>query len=215
MLYSDIQTNVQSILNRRDITPSQLATFIGMAIQRIQRSLRVPAMEATTAFVCTGTDGRIPVPGDLLEIISITFNDNVNQVKLRKVDQQSAIRLSNVPGNPTSYYRDRGTFLIGPFPPGGSVCYITYYQDASSLSNPTDHNWLTDAAPDLLVYGALCYAADYFLDERKQGFEQRFAQIMGDLQLMADDDELLNAAISPAYSEGGSLYAPDNNYGMY
>ena len=133
-----------------------------------------------------------------------------NQRKLTRVDHQTGIRLSNLPGNPTSYYRQGANFLIGPYPGTGSVAYITYYQDASGLSAGTDHNWLTDVAPDLLIYGALCYAADYFLDDRKQGFEDRFAQILGSLQDMADRDELINASISPAYSDDPQPY---NNYG--
>lgn len=198
MLYSDIQSNIMAILNRRDLTSSQLFTFIGMAIQRIQRDLRVPAMEAQTTFAMNGADGIIPVPGDYLEMIAITFNDNVNQKKLVRTDFQTAIRLGQTPGVPTSYYRSGGNFLIGPYPPlAGTTCYISYYQDASSLNNPTDHNWLTDAAPDLLVYGALCYASDYFLDERADKFEGRFSSIMSSLQLQALDDELENASITP------------------
>lgn len=202
MLYFDIQTNFQSILNRRDITPSQVSTFIGMAIQRIQRDLRIPAMEAQATFVMSGVDGVISVPTDYLEMISISFNDNVNQVKLKRTDFQTALRLSNISGIPTSYYRSGGNFLIGPYPPvTGTLCYISYYQDASALLAPTDYNWITDAAPDLLIYGALSYASDFFLDERASKFEERFNSIMSSLQLQAFDDELENASISPAYSD--------------
>jgi hypothetical protein len=137
----------------------------------------------------------------MLELIALTFNDPVYQQKLVRTDFQSAIRLSNTPGNPTSFYRDGGNFMVGPYPPAGTVCYIAYYQDASGLSASTDHNWLTDACPDLLIYGALCYAADFYLDERSAGFESRFNQILSDVQLMAIQDELTGASISPAYSD--------------
>lgn len=214
MLYSDIQNNFQSILNRRDITPSQVTTFIGMAIQRIQRDLRIPAMETQTSYVMGGLNGVVPVPGDYLEMIAITFNDNVNQKKLSKTDFQTAIRLGNIPGIPAKYYRSGGSFLIGPYPSlVGTVCYISYYQDATSLVNPTDHNWLTDAAPDLLIYGALCMASDFYLDERADKFEARFSSIMSSLQLQAFDDELENASISPAYSDNNETYG-SYNYGV-
>lgn len=201
MLYSDIQTNFQGILNRRDITPTQVTTFIGLGVQRIQRSLRVPAMEAKTSYVMDGTGAGIPVPGNMLELIAITFDDSINQDKLVRTDFKSAIRLSNVPGLPKVFYRDGGTFLVGPYPAAGTNVYVSYYADAGTLIAPTDHNWLTDAAPDLLIYGALCYAADFFLDERATKFEQRFSQIMEDLQQMALQDELEGASISPAYSD--------------
>lgn len=202
MLYSDIQTNFQSILNRRDITPSQVSTFIGMAIQRIQRDLRIPAMEAQATFIMSGVDGVISVPTDYLEMIALTFNDQINQKKLARVDFQTAMRLGSIPGIPSSYYRSGGNFLIGPFPPlTGTLCYLSYYQDAGTLSLGTDHNWITDSAPDLLIYGALSYASDFFLDERAAKFEERFNSILSSLQLQAFDDELENASISPAYSD--------------
>jgi hypothetical protein len=172
---------------------------MGMAIQRIQRELRVPAMEKIVSYTMDGT-GTVPVPGDLLELISIHFNDSVNQRKLTKVDLQTAVRLNNIPGIPTSFYRLTGNFLIGPVPVSGTTAYLTYYADASGLSADTDHNWITDAAPDLLIYGALSYAADYFLDDRLERFEGRFTSIVQDLQNMAAQDELENASISPAYS---------------
>lgn len=200
MLYSDIQANVLSILNRRDCTPSQLKTFIGLAIQRIQRKLRVPAMEAVVIYNTTG-DPLIPVPGDLLELIDLTTNDSVNQQKLVRTDHQSAIRLSNRPGVPTSYFREQGNFRIGPNPPVGTTIYINYFQDASGLSGDSDHNWITDATPDLLIYGTLSHACDFFVDDRMQSFEGRFNQLLDDVQIMATQDELSNASISPAYRD--------------
>lgn len=199
MLYSEIKTNFQSILNRRDITASQITTFMGFAIQRIQRELRVPPMEKLVAYTCDGT-ATLDIPGDLLEVIAIFFNDSVNQLKLTRVDLTSAIRASQAPGVPQVYHRSGASFLIGPYPPSGTKAYINYYADASTLNADTNHNWLTDAAPDLLIYGALCYAADYFLDERKMAFEQRFGQIIDDLQQQAHQDELENASLLPAYN---------------
>ena len=211
MLYSDLKANIMAILNRRDATPSQINTFCGLAIQRIQRTLRVPAMETSTAVTMDGISNLVPVPGDFLELIDLTFNDNTNQRKLIRTDHQSAIRLSNLPGTPTSFYRDKGNFLLGPKPAQGSICVISYYQDASDLMADTDHNWITDSTPDLLIYGALSYAADFFLDERKQGFEDRYNQIFSDTQLMALQDDLMGAWISPAYSDNPSAYYPYAN----
>lgn len=198
MLYSDVKSQFGTILNRRDLTPSQTTTFIGMGIQRILRELRCPAMETSTTYTMDGT-GNVPVPGDLLELIDITFNDSIHQRKLVRTDHQTAIRLSNYPGLPTSFYRQVDTFLIGPTPPAGTNALITYYQDASALVADSDHNWLTDATPDLLIYASLSFAADNFLDERADRFEARYQQILDSLNNMASQDELENASISPAY----------------
>lgn len=212
MQYLQLQTNFSSILNRRDLTPTQLNAFMGMAIQRIQRKLRCPAMEKIIIVTMDST-GIIPVPGDLLELIDITFNSSDLQRKLTRVDHQTAIRLNNIPGQPTSFYRSGSQYLIGPAPPAGCIAYISYYADASGLAADTDHNWLTDACPDLLIYGALSYAADTFLDERGDKWEARFQGIYSELDLMAKNEELIGASISPAYSSNTAPYFPyDGEY---
>ena len=205
MQYSDLKNNFTSILNRRDITTSQINLFMQMAIQRIQRNLRVPAMEVTASVSTDGT-GNVPVPGDMLEVIAIYANDAINQVKLNRKDLQTAILSSNQIGIPDKYHRNGGNFLIGPVPVAGTTLYINYYQDAGGLSADTDHNWITDAAPDLLIYGALCRAADYFLDDRKQAFEDTYSQIEEDLRQMALQDELINATMSNCFDTDTPYY---------
>lgn len=199
MFYGDLKTNFQGLLNRRDITPSLTNTFMGFGIQRIQRELRVPAMEKK-AIATTDGSPNILVPGDLLQIISILYSTAYTQNKLVRVDLQSALRSAQQPGDPTVYTRDVSNFVVGPCPPAGTPLSITYYADASNLSADTDHNWLTDGAPDLLIYAALSRAADYFLDERKKLFEETYKQIGEAWQQMALQDELENASISPQWS---------------
>jgi len=201
LLYSDIQTQFSALLNRRDLTPTQMATFLGLSIQRIQRVLRVPAMESQVTVITNGTP-YITIPGDLLEVVALYTDDTTNQDKLTKLDLQTVIRKSNVPGIPYCYCRIGPQWLIGHCPPSGTNIYLSYYQDASALINPTDHNWLTDDAPDLFIYGALVRAADYFLDDRKDQFEQTFTQALADLQDQADRDELENASVGMACPTG-------------
>jgi len=205
VLYGDIQTNFATILNRRDLTASQTTLFAGMAIQRIQRSLRIPAMENVLPIITDGT-GLVPIPGDLIEVISLNTNDSTNQEKLVKTTLENAVRKSQIPGVPTVYYRQGANWIIGNVPAAGTVLYVTYYQDASALVAPTDHNWLTDVAPDLLIYGMLAYAADFFLDERKQGFESTFSTSLGDLQEQAHMDELENASVGLGFSTEDDQY---------
>jgi len=199
--YSEIQTNFASILNRRDLTPSQTSLFLRFSIQRIQRVLRIPAMENQVTLITDGT-AKLTIPGDFLEMIALYTDDTTNQDKLEKLDLQTVIRKSNVTGIPYCYHRIGAQWLIGHKPPSGTNIYLSYYQDASSLSASTDHNWLTDAAPDLFIYGALVRAADFFLDERKDEFEQSFTQSLSDLQDQADKDELENASVGMACPTG-------------
>lgn len=207
MAYVDVKNQFLGLLNRRDITPSLTDTFMGFAIQRIQRELRIPAMEKLVAVLTDGT-ASFPVPNDLLEIISVHTNDAANHKKLVRCDLQTILDFSQIAGSPRYYYRERGNISVGPYPPSGTDIYIHYYVDAGTLSADTDTNWITEIAPTLLIYAALSYSADYFLDDRKQMFEASYMQIAEQFQQMAWQDELQNASISTAYDSSPNYIGP-------
>lgn len=200
MSYGDVKTQFLGILNRRDITATLVDTFMGYAIQRIQRELRVPAMERVTEITTDGTS-RVTVPSDLLQFISVHFNDDNNgRTKLTRTDLPTILREASVQGMPRYYHREAQYLYLGPYPPEDQTLFIHYYADASNLTADADENWLTEIAPSLLVYGALSYAADYFLDDRKMMFEQSYIQTAEQLQIQALQDEVENASIRPAIS---------------
>lgn len=200
MTFAELKAQFSALLNRRDLTSSLTTTFYGMATQRIQRELRVPAMETLLGITTDGTD-TLAVPGDLLEVIGLFVNTSTIHQRLIKTDLQTIQNLRHVTGDfPTHYHRIGGNFIIGPVPGSGDTVYVHYYEDASTLSADSDTNWLTDTAPDLLIYGMLSYAADYYADDRLRLFEDRYQSIAKNLQEMANSDELANASIRPAYT---------------
>ena len=207
MAYLDVKTQFLGLLNRRDITPTLVNTFITFGLQRIQRELRVPAMEKTAEFITDGTP-KVPVPGDLLEVINIFTNSTAEQARLIRTDTQTILNFQNTAGSPRYYSRIANNYHVGPFPPAGNSIFIHYYADCAPLVADTDTNWISEVAPTLLVYAALSYAADYFLDDRKQMFEASYTQIAEQLQFMALQDELANSSISSAYDSSPSYVGP-------
>lgn len=203
MTLGEIKASFTALLNRRDNTPTLTTSFINDALLRVQRTLRIPAMEksirATVGNVyTTGLD----VPGDLLQFISLSDETDVrNVVELSRVSyaQVQAILNSGEVGTARVFARRGSKFLIAPAPALGSVLRMDYYATFRLISADADKNVLTDVAPDVLTYGALSYAAAYFLDKRQADFEARFKQIMEDLDIQALRDELTgNAQVAPA-----------------
>lgn len=207
MDYVGLKNQFLGLLNRRDITPTLVNTFMDFGVQRIQRELRIPAMEKLISMSTDGTSA-LQVPGDLLEVIAMYTDDSANTQKLIRTDLQTILDYAKVAGSPRYYYREGAFFTIGPCPPAGTSVYLNYYVNAGTLSADTDTNWITQVAPTLLVYAALSYAADYFLDDRKQMFEASYVQIAEQMQLMALQDELQNASISPAYDSTPTYVGP-------
>lgn len=205
MTLGEIKADFTALLNRRDNTTALTTSFINNALLRVQRTLRIPAMEKSIrATIGTLYSDGLDVPGDLLQFIALTDEtDPSNVFELSRVSLAEALSIlnTNATGTARVFARRGSKFIIAPAPNQGSVLRIDYYATFRAISADADTNVLTDVAPDVLVYGALSYAAAYFLDKRQADFEARFKQIMEDLDIQALRDELTgNAQVSPASS---------------
>ena len=65
--YSELQTEIASWLDRSDLT-AQIPTFIKLAEARINRTLRVRAMETVVQHTMVGLSKRIALPSDYLQM---------------------------------------------------------------------------------------------------------------------------------------------------
>lgn len=199
-----IRSQVLGLLNRNDCTNALADVFIDQAVARIQRTLRVPAMEAQEVVTTNNVSGdTIVLPEDFLNIkyLYTPKSDGTSQM-LEYKDVSNFLALPSSIGVPAYYTRIRGELKMKPYPQAGSVINVIYYNEIPDLVNDTDTNFLTAIAPDLLVYGALTFAADYFVDDRKQPFEDRFAAIYGEVEEQARlvDMDQSSIAIAPAYA---------------
>jgi len=199
MNYGDIKTHFEALLNRSDITPTLTTNFIDQGIARIQRKLRTPLNENIVTYTITTQTPSVTVPTDFLEIISLYFGGT----ELNRVPVAKFRPLANNPvtGNPTVFNRQQQNLQLWPQPTSGTLT-LYYYGEFAPMVVNTDENTLAAVGSDLIIYAALTYAADYYLDERGQLFEDKYNQFLAELQQQADDQELNGGtqSIQPAYS---------------
>lgn len=193
MNYAELIDLFKKRLNRRDVTQTLVETFIAGSIQRAQRLLRTPGSEVGTTITFGAGDKVIAIPGDYLKGISITVDDGT---ELKKGSLSEALAASRNVGVPYVYARNRDVWVIGPRPNPGAEINIVYHANFATLQNPTDSNWLTEIAPDIIIDGALAEACIHFTDPRKDTFEGKFLTSIVDLNTQAQDDELAGAVVS-------------------
>lgn len=195
MNYGEVKDYFSKVLNRRDTTTSLVNTFMKNAIQRIQRVVRLPPMEKRT--IITSSDGSLAIPGDLIQLIALVNDNKV----YGRISLEDLFRHRESGSSFTGFTQRGGEYLVTPLSDAATSYEIDYYADASGLVADTDSNWLTEVAPDAIVYGALSYACEYFLDNRREVFEARFSQAAAELIEQRHNDELTgSASIQPAYS---------------
>tara|TARA_Y100000589_G_scaffold301119_1_gene311798 strand:- start:1122 stop:1751 length:630 start_codon:yes stop_codon:yes gene_type:complete len=196
----ELRSHIKDVMNRTDLTDALTDTFIEQTLSRIQRLLRIPSMERTaTQTVAGGYDGFV-VPNNFLEIISIRSQGNQACTRMEYSD---FVALSNVEGTPTKFSREPATnrFLLHPIPSSGTVLELKYYAEFTALTTDTSTNEISNIGEDLVTYGALSYAADYFIDERKQLFEGSFQNYLTEIKTQSIDEAFAggNLSISGAY----------------
>ena|SRR5271166_1033063 len=215
MAYIDIQNTFLDRFKRRDCTTAQTQGFIQDAIKRIQRILKVPGNEKQIAIVLNSSNyfnfGGLQIPGDFLRIKDITYISaisGIHQVLKRApiAEVYGAIDYG-VTGIVLKYARVVNLWVFGSLPLAGDTVLVNYFSEwQPSLVNNTDDNLLIDIADDLVVYGALSYACDHWADKRGPMFEQRFLQIISDIQMQGDVDETSgDAAVGQTF-----YYPPDH-----
>lgn len=195
----EIRAHFKALLNRSDITDALADTFIDQGITRIQRSLRVPSMEKKHTYTFTSSASQVNLPADFLEAIDVYFADQaLSRIPMREM---SALKAGNEVGTPRHFAREQGVLLLYPYPSSGSLS-LNYYASFTDMASDSDENVLAAIAADLITYGALTYASDYYLDERAPIFAQKYQEFMTELQEQANDAETSGTlqSIRPTYS---------------
>lgn len=175
-----IRQQLSGLLNRNDATEAQLNVFIDQAVARIQRTLRVPSMEKVQIYtIGSEAPEMLTLPNDFLQLKHLYTSTGT----IDYTDLGTFIKTADAPGNtPQIYTRVQASLLVKPTPPQASTITMIYYGEIPDLVEDTDTNFVTEIASDLLVYGALTFAADFFIDDRKDSFEQIAVRIFNEVQ---------------------------------
>ncbi len=197
MTYQELQNLFKQRLNRRDVTQTLVEGFISHSIQRTQRLLRTPGSENAAIINMVAGSNQVPIPGDYLKMVNAFVGDGDPLVR---TDLTTAMKASRTPGTPRFYARNREKLVIGPTPSGPYQVTLIYHANFSALSAPTDTNWLTEIAPDIILDGALAKACEHFSDPRLDRFENSFVTAIVDLNTQAQDDELANSQVGNSFS---------------
>jgi hypothetical protein len=199
--FGEMRTKFLARLRRRDCTDELADGFLLDAIQRVQRVLRIPAMERVAIVTLNDesffdNSNRLFLPSDYLQMVELSVVDPTGQRRklMRKTVDEVLSLAVTTDATPVAYAREGGSLLFGPTPSDGTSLYFAYVAEFAELEEDDDENVISDIADDLIVYGALSYGCDHFNDKRGQAFEARFVQALSDLQQQADIDELTAGA---------------------
>lgn len=178
MTYTSLKTDVRNYLERGSITDpivfEQIPRLITLAERRIARELKIQGFQTV---VVTNMQANLAVyakPDRWRETISINIGTGVGNNTRTPVFSRSYEYVRNywpnesVTGTP-EFYADYNysNWVFAPTPDAAYPMEILYYELPPLLDDTNETNWLTEFAPNVLLYASLVEATPFVKDDQR------------------------------------------------
>ena len=189
-----LKSTVQDYCETSETTfVADLDRFIQEAEERILKNVELPVFRKNVKGNGTSSSPYLSTPSDFLATYSLALIiDSVYTYPLFK--HVSLIR-DYTPNpsttGPTKYYAlfDDNTFILGPTPAANYEYELHYKYRPASLTTTSGSSttWLSDNAPDAMLYGTLVEAATFLkIPEEASQYEQRFVLAINALKKIGE-----------------------------
>lgn len=187
MDYDDLKYAIENYLqNSNAVFTSFIDTFIGLAEERIFRSVIVPALRKQYAVATTADNHLYAKPSDYLAMSEFAVVSGGSHSYLLPKDVsfiREAYPAAATTGLPLYYAENDDTnFILGPTPDAAYAVDMNYYYDPPSIVS-TSTSWLGNNAESALLYGCLSEAYRYLKGDAdlQAEYERRYLGAMEDL----------------------------------
>lgn len=175
--YSSLQASVANWLHRADLT-AIIPDFITFAEKRLSADLNARPMEAQATLTCTAGNASLALPTGLLEIRrALVVGDPSQVLNYMTPDQIATDYPGSLSSKPAVFAVIGENMQLAPIPDSDYSIELTYRQAIQALSIGSPTNWLLTAFPNAYLYGSLCEAQPYMVnDERLAVFKTLYRE---------------------------------------
>lgn len=169
--YDNLKTAIADWLDRSDLT-DRIPDFISLAETRINRDLRVRAMEVRSTMTTTSGQRYFNLPGGYLQMRNIQLNTNpITALEYVTPEMLDRLYGSNTTGKPRAYSLIGDEIQLAPIPDSAYTLEMAFYEKFTPLGDGTGgtvtSNWLSTEAPDAVLYGALLEAEPFIKNDER------------------------------------------------
>ena len=165
--YSSLKTTLATWMHRSDLT-AQIPDFIALAEAKFSTDLDARDMEARVVLTLTHGDAYLDLPADMLEMRRLMVLTNPTQtLKYATPDQIAADYPLDSQGKPLVFSVIGGKLQLAPVPDSDYPIELTYKQRIPALYDANPTNWLLTKWPNAYLYGALCAAQPYIMNDSR------------------------------------------------
>ena len=192
---SSLKTAIQDYSESTETSfVTNLPNFIKTTEERILKSVQLDDFIKNVTGTATASSPFLGSPTDYLSSFSLAVIDSSSNYNYLQLKHPSFIRdftpASSTTGLPKYYAEfDENTFILAPTPDTTYTFELHYFFRPSSLTSAGDSGttWLSDNAPNALLYGSLTEAMVYLKNyESLPIYEQRFQEAIALLKNLGE-----------------------------
>ena len=193
MTYDNLFQDVINYMERNDDQfVAQIPSLIGLAESAIAAELKTYLQLTVVETTLLAGQTILSKPARWRKTVSMTLTNASGQfqpIYLRKYEYLRAYSPSVSSTGTPLYYADYNydNWLVAPAPDDDYVFEALYYERIAPLSSENQTNWLTQNAPNAMLYGTLLQAMPFLKNDQRQIFQQKYTEVM---QVLKSEDQL-------------------------
>ncbi len=170
MNYTNLLSTVGDYLERDDLI-TKIPIFIMLAEKKTARILKAQLAQVAVTNTLTSSSPIVTKPERWVETISFTIQTDDGVVVLKERSRETIQSMYPVLTDTASpkYYAEwqENYYYVGPTPDSAYPFELMMYQQPIALDDTHKTNYLTENAPDLLLYSTLLEAEGYLKNDER------------------------------------------------
>ena len=181
LTYDSLNSTVLQYLERRDpAVVNAIPTFITLAEFEIAEQIKTLGQLQVVQSTMSVGDAVIQKPARWRKTVSmnVVVDGKRQPVLLRKYEYLKNYWPDASQTSIPLYYADTDWdhWYVAPTPDSGYSFEVLYYERLAPLSSTNQTNWLTQNAPNAMLFGTLLQAMPFLKNDQRQIFQQKYTE---------------------------------------
>jgi hypothetical protein len=187
MTYDSLTSTVLQYLERQDAAVvNAIPTFITLCEFEIAQEIKTLGQLTVANSTMTPDNPVLAKPARWRKTVSMSVNNGTSMqpVLVRKFEYLKNYWPDVTQTDTPVYYADTDYehWYLAPTPDQAYTFEVLYYERIAPLSSTNQTNWLTQYAPNAMLYGTLLQAMPFLKNDARAIFQQKYSEAIAALK---------------------------------
>lgn len=187
LTYDSLTSTVQQYLERQDAAVvNAIPTFITLAEFEIAQEIKTLGQLQLVQSTLSAGNPVLEKPARWRKTVSmnVTVSGKKQPVLLRKYEYLKNYWPDSTQTDVPLFYADTDWehWYLAPTPDQAYNFEVLYYERISPLSSTNQTNWITQNAPNAMLFGTLLQAMPFLKNDQRQIFQQKYTEALASLK---------------------------------